>query len=1364
MWVTVVVPAASGGEKLEIDQVSLATGAVSVLVRDSSLGEETLTSAGDYLYTGALDPGGSGLDLLRRYAKADGHWVNVAGATRGNVDGTGSDALFGSVNGVVSDGTSLWVADQDSGTLRQVSQAPAPPPTTVAAPRGGPVYTFETAGGSNPSENGDCQRCHGDPINTATGAYTENRADVAVPGRGVPLSWTRSYDSTRAGHLGRLGYGWTEGYDLRIQPDPSAGAGATLASATVVDVVQENGSQVAFSSDGHGSWVAPTRVLATLAHDPDGSWTFTRRHRLTLRFNSAGRLTAQTDLDGYTTGLGYNGGGQLITVTEPGGRTLTLSYGSNGNVATVTGPLNRQVSYGYDTAGNLISVTGAGGGVTRFSYDGGHLLLSKTDPNNGVTSNTYDLARRVLTQTDPMQRTTGFSYSNSGATGTNTVTITDPRGNRTVDAYTDSQLSSETKAAGTAGAATWSYTYDPVTLGVASVTDPNAHTSRSSYDSDGNLLTVTDPLGRTTTSTYDGLGDRLTVTDAKNVTTTNTYDSSGRLLTSSTPLTGTASTQTSSLTYGDPAHPEDVTSATNALGKTWTYTHDDQGNVTASTDPLGNTATASYDAVGQKTSSVSPQGNTAGGNPADYTSRYAYNGNGQVLTATDPLGHANSFGYDADGNLTHVTDPNQHTTRSTYNLDNEATAVTRADNTTISYTYDGAGNRTSQTNGAGKTSSYGYDTLNRLTSSADALNRSIHYGYDPAGNRTTATDAAGQTTTFGYDAAGQRTSLTYSDGLTPGVTFDYDPDGQRTTMTDGTGTTTYGYDSLHRLTASTDGAHATVGYGYDLAGRLTSIRYPGGTGTVGRGYDDAGRLISVTDWLQHTSRFGYDPDSNLTSQTYPTGTTTGYVYDRADRLTTLGYATSTGIPLATFAASTDPAGLTTAVTTTGTPQPSQGYSYDPLNRVTVAGDLQLRYDPAGNLTQLGGSTQGYDDAGQLTGSTSTSGVSTDYNYDQRGNRRTASTPTGTLGYGYDQENRLTSLSNSNSTVSDAYAYNGVGLRTSKTVPSGDNQFTYDLAQGIPLILGDGSASFVYGPAGQPLEQITADGSTLYLHHDAIGSTRLLTDAQGAVAATFAYDPYGNPTGRTGTATTPLGYAGQYTDQESGLQYLRARYYDPTTGNFLTHDPLAATTTQPYSYAGGNPISATDPTGTCSWNPFSDNTCLAAAAAAVPGGQGLDNALTSAVSFGDQVTFGISKQVRHAAGLGKSVNECSNAYNNEAVTAAATVFMFADGEGELAAAKDAETAAVDVGHAGIHQFPGITAGKSQFFDGVNLGRLSDTGDLAGVAQKNGNIRYLLRGQGEVGVDRTTGLPTDIYTIIRKPDGSVLTMFPGTSPMS
>jgi len=60
--------------------------------------------------------------------------------------------------------------------------------------------------------------------------------------------------------------------------------------------------------------------------------------------------------------------------------------------------------------------------------------------------------------------------------------------------------------------------------------------------------------------------------------------------------------------------------------------------------------------------------------------------------------------------------------------------------------------------------------------------------------------------------------------------------------------------------------------------------------------------------------------------------------------------------------------------------------------------------------------------------------------------------------------------------------------------------------------------------------------------------------------------------------TPCGYASQYTDPATGLQYLRARYYDPATQQFLTVDPLLAQTDQAYAYAGGSPTNATDPSG------------------------------------------------------------------------------------------------------------------------------------------------------------------------------------------
>lgn len=118
--------------------------------------------------------------------------------------------------------------------------------------------------------------------------------------------------------------------------------------------------------------------------------------------------------------------------------------------------------------------------------------------------------------------------------------------------------------------------------------------------------------------------------------------------------------------------------------------------------------------------------------------------------------------------------------------------------------------------------------------------------------------------------------------------------------------------------------------------------------------------------------------------------------------------------------------------------------------------------------------------------------------------------------------------------------------------------------------------------------------------------RLVTDAYGGIAATYSYDPYGTTVAHTGYVDTPFQYAGQYRDTETGLYYLRARYYDPATAQFLTRDPLTAVTRSVYGYVGGDPLNGSDPSGLmCRTNPFSggfwtDGNCLSDGAAVIAG--------------------------------------------------------------------------------------------------------------------------------------------------------------------
>ena len=214
-----------------------------------------------------------------------------------------------------------------------------------------------------------------------------------------------------------------------------------------------------------------------------------------------------------------------------------------------------------------------------------------------------------------------------------------------------------------------------------------------------------------------------------------------------------------------------------------------------------------------------------------------------------------------------------------------------------------------------------------------------------------------------------------------------------------------------------------------------------------------------------------------------------------------------------------------------------------------------------------------------------------FTYNAAGDRTAVTANGATVNLGYDQANRLTNM-----TGGISYSYDGDGLRTSKTVAGTTTQFAWDESGTLPLLLQDGSTYYIYGPDGQPIEQITGSTPT-YLLADQQGSTRLLTDTGGNVVGTYSYDPWGNVTSHTGSATTNLQYDEQYTDAETGYQYLRARYYDPTTGQFLTRDPLAALTRSAYGYTADDPLDAVDPTGLDYWSGVNDLANATAGAAA-----------------------------------------------------------------------------------------------------------------------------------------------------------------------
>jgi RHS repeat-associated protein len=111
-----------------------------------------------------------------------------------------------------------------------------------------------------------------------------------------------------------------------------------------------------------------------------------------------------------------------------------------------------------------------------------------------------------------------------------------------------------------------------------------------------------------------------------------------------------------------------------------------------------------------------------------------------------------------------------------------------------------------------------------------------------------------------------------------------------------------------------------------------------------------------------------------------------------------------------------------------------------------------------------------------------------------------------------------------------------------------------------------------------------DGATTYYHYDGLGSTRALTSSAEAITDTYNYDAFGNLLDKTGSTINPYLYRGEQYDADLSAYYLRARYYQPGIGRFLTTDHVEGFPNNPmtlhrYVYGNGVPIRYVDPSGT-----------------------------------------------------------------------------------------------------------------------------------------------------------------------------------------
>ncbi len=892
---------------------------------------------------------------------------------------------------------------------------------------------------------------------------------------------------------------------------------------------------------GAGAAQASSSITRTSAwtYDPNSGLVTSE----TIQSNATSPSTCVTAGDNtcsVTTTYTYDSYGNKLTTTITGtslptplngsgtavpARKTTTTYDSQGEFATqTTNALTQTESWVYDPRfGEPLSHTGPNGLTTTWGYDSLGRKVYQTLADGTFTEWAYDYFGNGVTNGEYIILDTPYSSASTQA-APSAIDTYDSLGRmirHQVQSY---------NGVPSASTLTWSFT-------------------DTRYNSYGQVAQTSNPLfsGGTdvwTTFTYDALGRVLTqVKPYETSGSTTTYGYNGLTTTVTDAQGGVTST-----TDNDRGLPLSVT---DAAGNITTYAYDAVGDLTLVTDPAGNTTRYIYDVEGRKTQMMDPDRGTW---------NYAYDALGELISQTDANAEATTFTYDALGRTLVRTAPDE---LDEWIYDTSATGigkigvkaafdlVTGGSNLFLQ-TYDSDGRPNvagiyTASNSPLFTTATTYDTSSRIstvtypsgfkvTDSYNAIGILSSVAGTPSGSSTSQTLWTLNTNS----AAGQITQETLGNGIV--VNNGYDPNTNQLL------TTTAGLSTASQAGDSSASNVASFAYSYDNLGNF-----------VGRtDYDaDTPNIYTVPTTL--SEMFAYtDKLYRLTKETLYSGVTKTFQYDALGDIT---YKSDTGNYSYTN---------TTHVHAISSISCAAGNSCQSLY------DLNTPYTYDANGNQLTGDNYStvwtsYNMALSVTqGSTNFS-----YTYDADHNRIIQATSAGVIYYLNDPNSAVRSelfTSSSGSLTWKDYLFAGgemIGIHVTPPTGSQYNRFfIHDHLGSTAVVTGDiGCSGLVLGGPNSCLVERDS--------YDAWGKQRN--------AITWADDIHNT----IQSGVTTRGFTGhemvQNTTTGFELINMDARFYNPTTGRFMSTDPLIQDTTNlqdynPYTYVLNNPLSGTDPTG------------------------------------------------------------------------------------------------------------------------------------------------------------------------------------------
>ncbi|WAC73232.1 polymorphic toxin-type HINT domain-containing protein [Roseateles sp. SL47] len=937
-----------------------------------------------------------------------------------------------------------------------------------------------------------------------------------------------------------------------------------------------------------------------------------------IRYDTGARAETNTNARGFSTRTTRNEFDQTIEVSYPDGGVYKRAYSAlHLGLTEEVDPLGNQTVYDYDAVGNLIRKTEAAGtpeqrvteytvnergqftrvtrkgrtesngtvtadAVWQVAYDSQGQISQTTDPEGGVRRYQYDRFGNLISFTDPRSNTTVYQVDAGGQL----LSVVDPlRHSRTYQRDKVGNVVESTDARGKKIQAT----YDGLNRRL-NLTNPVGGVHRVRYNAQGLPISETDEDGRASRAEFDNFLRQTRDIDGMGHVTQLSYDlpdgsSSGTV----GGLFDPTETQYPSFTLQQRYDAlERLTSEslinTNAHGTEGlvsTRKYDRRGNLTSETDAKGKTHTYRYDALGQ------------------------------LIEVADSQGKKTTALFDARGNLIEITDANGNVNKFVFDRLNRTTAEILPLGQTTSYRYDIGGNLVQKNHPDGNRTEYAFDALNRLSevrqlASNDVLLRTTNYQWDEESHLIGWTDAdhsRNQTSsgTLTYDAAGRQTgeSVNYPNGPTLSYGYGYSSAGYKTSMTWADNTTLEFAHSAHgQLQSVTIPGEGTISVDEFKWLEPTKVTVPGGT-TQQRTLDG---LLYLEDLKVRTP--GQQTLLSLSN-------TWGKVQELKSqaRADTFNGLSSTQ----TQSFSYDDENRLTEVQSDGSAYGSdtERYTLDAVgNRIAHSKvNGAWTYDANNRLTQIGNGSCGQ-------------GSVICFAYDAAGNLTSRQTSSRTLNYRYDALNRLIQVDLGPNAVIARYGYDPLDRRLWKEqfrdregLPLAQAQRTYFLyaEEGLiaeatqPITLGaDGQVTASAAPrittqyglrpdsewGTGPLfiKTVNSAGQDVfaYYHHDQQLTPLQASDKSGRTVWSASYSPFGRASITTPVASvdqpviqSALRLPGQYEDAETGLHYNYRRYYDPDLGRYISQDPIGLEGgLNQYQYGNGDPVNQKDPTGEC----------------------------------------------------------------------------------------------------------------------------------------------------------------------------------------